>query len=220
MWKEFIKQEKQKEYFKELQIFINYEYEHQTVYPNQSDVFNVFKTDLEKIKVVILGQDPYHNPNQANGYAFSSKGKVPPSLRNIYKELENDLGHVVPDHADLTKWVDEGVFLLNTILTVRENEPLSHRGKGWEVFTDAVIEHISNSCKNIVFILWGANARSKRSLINGDHLILESVHPSPLSASRGFFKSKPFSKSNDYLVKNDKKAVDWQIKSIDLFNQI
>ncbi len=219
MWNDFLIQEKRKGYFKNLEAFIEEEYRHQTVYPKQSDIFNVFKTELKDIKVVILGQDPYHNPNQANGLAFSSV-KIPPSLRNIFKELHDDLGVEIPLEGDLTVWQEEGVFLLNTILTVRENQPLSHQKKGWEVFTDTVIEHISNSCKNIVFILWGNNAKSKKKLIGEGHLVIESVHPSPLSASRGFFKSKPFSQTNEYLSKNGKKPVDWEIKTIDLFNQL
>ncbi len=219
MWKEFLKQEMQKEYYKALDVFLKEEYKHQTIYPKRSDVFNVFKTEPSDIKVVILGQDPYHNPDQADGLAFSSI-KIPPSLRNIFKELQDDLGVEIPLEGDLTQWQEEGVFLLNTILTVRENAPLSHAKKGWEVFTDSVIKHISESCENIVFILWGNNARSKSKLISEQHLILESVHPSPLSASRGFFKSKPFSQTNEYLVKIGKKPVNWEIKTIDLFNQL
>jgi uracil-DNA glycosylase len=219
MWKNFLEQEMQKEYFIKLQKFLDTEYKHQTVYPKQSDVFNVFKTELEDIKVVILGQDPYHNPNQANGLAFSSV-KIPPSLRNMFKELQDDLGYTPPLEGDLTHWQTEGVFLLNTILTVRENEPLSHQKQGWEIFTDTVIKHISETCDNIVFILWGNNARSKKKLISEGHLILESAHPSPLSASRGFFKSKPFSQTNEYLIKKGKKPINWEIKPIDLFNQL
>ncbi len=219
MWKEFLLKEQSKDYFIKLNTFLENEYEYQTVFPKRSDIYNVFQTELEDIKVVILGQDPYHNPNQANGLAFSSK-KIPPSLRNIFLELRDDLKLETPDHGDLTAWANEGVFLLNTVLTVRENEPNSHKNKGWERFTDSVIQEINDSCMNVVFILWGANARSKKEMINGDHLVLESVHPSPLSARRGFFKSKPFSQTNEYLVKNGKNPINWAIKNIDLFNQI
>ena len=219
MWIDFIRTEQEKKYFVQLNEFLKNEYEHQAVFPKLSDVYNVFKTEIEDIKVVILGQDPYHNPNQANGLAFSSK-KIPPSLRNIFKELHSDLGVEIPVEGDLSHWQDEGVFLLNTILTVRKNEPLSHQKRGWETFTDNVIKHISKNTTNTVFILWGANARSKKELISGTHLILESAHPSPLSARRGFFGSKPFSQCNEYLVNNGKKSVDWAIINIDLFNQI
>lgn len=215
--KRFLHIESFKKYYKDLDKFIKEEYKHQTVYPKQSDVFNAFNVKLEDIKVVILGQDPYHGPGQANGLAFSSS-EIPPSLRNIFKEINDDLGIEIPNQGDLTPWVSEGVMLLNTILTVRRKEPLSHQNVGWEIFTDNAIKFIDERCENVVFMLWGNNARSKKHMIKGDHLILESAHPSPLSASRGFSKSKPFSKCNEYLVKNGKKPVNWAIKSIDLFN--
>lgn len=219
MWKEFIEAEEAKTYFKKLNTFLEEEYKYQTVYPKLSDIYNVFKLELEDIKVVILGQDPYHNPDQADGLAFSSD-KIPPSLRNIYKELNDDIGIDIPLSGRLNDWAKQGVFLLNTCLTVRKNEPLSHDKIGWQTFTDEVIKHIAVNTKNTVFILWGANARKKKELIKGEHLILESVHPSPLSASRGFFKSKPFSQTNEYLMCAGKKPIDWQVKIIDLFNQL
>lgn len=219
MWKDFIESEQKEEYFKQLNKFLDNEYKYQTVYPKQSDIYNAFGLELKNIKVVILGQDPYHNPNQAQGLAFSSD-VIPPSLRNIFKELEDDYGYPIPEHGNLHSWVEEGVFLLNTVLTVRENQPNSHADQGWEVFTDNVIKYISDHTDNTVFILWGRNARTKKKLISDNHFIIESAHPSPLSAYRGFFGSKPFSKCNDYLVKIGKKPVNWQIKNIDLFNQI
>ena len=218
MWKNFIEQEQEKPYFKKINEYLNNQYEYQTVYPKRSDIYNAFKLELKDIKVVILGQDPYHNPNQADGLAFSSD-KVPPSLRNIFSELEDDLGFEPPVTGRLDSWVSEGVFLLNTSLTVRKNEPNSHSNIGWNIFTDIVIEYIDDNTKNTVFILWGNNAKRKKNLIKGDHLIIEGVHPSPLSSYRGFFKSKPFSQTNDYLVKKGIKPVNWQVKTIDLFNQ-
>ncbi len=182
------------------------------------DIFNALKfTSFEDVKVVILGQDPYHGPNQAHGLSFSvNKGvRIPPSLLNIYKELNSDMGCYIPNNGYLKKWTDQGVLMLNTSFTVRAGEANSHRGQGWEILTDRIIEILSDEKENIVFILWGNNAISKEKLIDSSkHLVLKSVHPSPLSASRGFFGTKPFSKANDYLVSNNKNGIDWQIENI------
>ena len=182
------------------------------------DIFNALHyTDYDKVKVVILGQDPYHGPNQAHGLSFSVKPNVPipPSLRNIYKELHDDLGCYIPNNGYLKKWADEGVLLLNTVLTVRAGLANSHKNKGWEQFTDNIIKVLNEREKPIVFILWGNNAISKKKLItNKNHLILQSVHPSPLSASRGFFGSKPFSKTNSFLESIGETPIDWQIENI------
>jgi len=218
MWKKFIENEQTKPYFKKINEYLDDQYEYQTVYPKRSDIYNVFKLELKNIKVVILGQDPYHNPNQADGLAFSSD-KIPPSLRNIFSELQDDLGLVPPISGRLNSWVGEGVFLLNTSLTVRKNEPNSHSNIGWDIFTDTVIKHIADNTHNTVFILWGNNAKRKKRLIKGDHLIIEGVHPSPLSSYRGFFKSKPFSQTNVYLEEKGVKPVNWQVKIIDIFHQ-
>ena len=188
---------------------------HQTFYPKDSDIFNAFKyTSFENIKVVILGQDPYHGKNQADGLAFSVQHGVelPPSLKNIYKELSSDLNITAPKHGNLTSWAKSGVFLLNTILTVREGEAHSHQKHGWEEFTDEVIKIISEDMENIVFILWGKPAQKKTSLIDENkHLILKSAHPSPLSSYRGFFGSRPFSRTNEYLIKENITPVDWEL---------
>ncbi len=187
----------------------------ETVFPPRKEIFRAFSlTPLKKVKVVIIGQDPYHGEGEANGLAFSvNKGiKLPPSLRNIYKELEDDLGIKAPTHGDLSAWAKQGVLLLNSILTVRENTPGSHRKIGWEEYTDSVIQEISNSKKHIVFILWGKYAQKKKELIDSDkHLIIESPHPSPFSARKGFFGSKPFSRTNKYLRENNISEIDWQI---------
>lgn len=216
-WKQFIEKECNKEYYNDLRSFLKEQYISSTIYPNMYDIFNAFKyCDIPNIKVVIIGQDPYHGEGQAHGLCFSvPKGaKVPPSLRNIYKELSMDLGLYVPNHGCLESWANQGVFLLNTVLTVEADKPYSHRGKGWETFTDATIEHISDTLDQVVFILWGNHAQSKKKLINEEkHCIIESAHPSPLSAHRGFFGSKPFSKTNEYLKKNSKSEIDWQIKN-------
>jgi uracil-DNA glycosylase len=186
------------------------------VYPKGSDIFNAFRhTHFDKVKVVILGQDPYHGENQAHGLSFSvQKGiTIPPSLRNIYKELEQDIpGFKIPNHGDLTEWANQGILLLNASLTVRANMAGSHQKKGWEEFTDNVIKTISDKKEGIVFILWGAFAQAKSALIDkSKHFIISSPHPSPFSADRGFFGSKPFSKTNETLVKEGKKSIDWQI---------
>lgn len=196
-----------------LREFLKTEYSTRTIYPSMYNIFNGMKhTPLTKVKVVILGQDPYHEPGQAMGLAFSvPKGeKIPPSLVNIYKEITAETGEKMPNHGDLTEWAKQGVLLLNTVLTVREHQANSHKGKGWEEFTDGVIKTVSKSCKNVVFLLWGANARSKRALIDTTkHLVLETVHPSPLSAYNGFFGCGHFTKANDYLISKGLQPIKW-----------
>ncbi|MEM1216100.1 MAG: uracil-DNA glycosylase [Bacteroidota bacterium] len=215
-WKAALSDEFSKLYFQELAQFLREEKEAgKHIYPPGSLIFNAFNTTpLGKVKVVILGQDPYHNPGQAMGLSFSvPKGiTVPPSLRNIYQELRTDIGVQHPGHGDLTKWAEQGVFLLNAMLTVEKNKPSSHRDRGWQDFTDAVIRTLSNEREHLVFILWGAFAQKKATLIDGNkHLILQSPHPSPFSANRGFFGSKPFSQANAYLEQHGLGAVDWQV---------
>lgn len=196
-----------------LREFLKKEYSNHTVYPDMHNIFNSMKlTSFEKVKVVILGQDPYHEKGQAMGLAFSvPKGeKIPPSLVNIYKELNAEMGINPPSSGDLSGWASQGVLLLNTCLTVREHQANSHKGRGWEEFTDGIIKTISDKKQNVVFILWGANARSKKVLIDSKkHLILESAHPSPLSAYNGFFGSGHFVKTNEYLTKHNKTPIDW-----------
>lgn len=215
-WDIYLKEEFQKEYFKNLICFIKEEYKNKTIYPKQNEVFNAFRyTDFNNVKVVILGQDPYHGPNQAEGLSFSVKNEVlkPPSLQNIFKELENDLGIHFPKVNSLKPWAKQGVLLLNSVLTVEEHKPTSHAEKGWETFTDDVIKLLNQKNTPIVFILWGSYARSKKSLItNSIHLIIESAHPSPFSARNGFFGSKPFSRTNEFLRKNNIPEIDWNIE--------
>lgn len=203
------------ERYKKIREFLKYEYSHHIVYPDMYDLFNCFRyTPLNEIKAVILGQDPYHEPNQAHGLCFSVKEgvKLPPSLVNIYKEIQDDLGINEPDRGDFTKWAKEGILLLNTSLTVREHLANSHSKCGWAWFTDSVIKLVSENTENVVFILWGGNARSKTPLIDqSKHLILQSAHPSPLSAFNGFFGSKPFSKTNAYLKAHNKQPIDWDL---------
>ena len=205
-----------KEYYKKLYSFIVREYSEKTVYPAKDDIFNAFHlTPLSKVKVVILGQDPYHEPGQAHGLSFSVKKGIqkPPSLENIYKELQSDLGCSIPKSGDLTYWAEQGVLLLNSLLTVRAHEAFSHKGMGWEEFTDSAIKAVAMQDRPIVFILWGSAARSKKAFItNPQHLVIESAHPSPLSAYRGFFGSRPFYRCNDYLVSKNITPIDWQIK--------
>lgn len=211
-WDNILKDEFNKEYFKKLIGFVNEEYNNKTIYPDYSNIFNALKhTDYDRVKVVILGQDPYHGEGEAHGLSFSVQEgvKMPPSLRNIFKELENDIG-VKRNLTDLTDWANQGVLLLNSIMTVVKDTPLSHKNKGWEVFTDFIIKKLGEREEPIVFILWGSYARSKKELIkNKNHLIIESVHPSPLSANRGFFGSRPFSKTNDFLIKNNMSPIKW-----------
>ncbi|MSR92725.1 uracil-DNA glycosylase [Inconstantimicrobium porci] len=217
-WYDLLKDEFEKDYYKKLRTFLIEEYRHHTIYPNMYDIFNALNfTPYKDVKVVILGQDPYHGPQQAHGLSFSVQPdvKIPPSLVNIYKELHTDLGCYIPNNGYLKKWADQGVLLLNTSLTVRAGEANSHRNIGWGTFTDKIIELLNQRQNPIVFILWGNNAISKEKFItNPQHYIIKSVHPSPLSASRGFFGSKPFSKTNAFLIKNNKAPIDWQIENI------
>lgn len=217
-WLDAINGEFKKDYYRDLYLFIKKEYSTQVVYPAAEDIFNAFHlTPLSKVKVVIIGQDPYHNANQAHGLCFSVKPEVeiPPSLVNIYKELQSDLGCYIPNNGYLVKWAEQGVLLLNTVLTVRAHQAASHQGKGWEMFTDAIIKAVNEQDRPIVFILWGKPAQMKKKMLtNPKHLMLEAPHPSPLSAYRGFFGSKPFSKTNDYLVEHGIEPIDWQIENI------
>lgn len=211
-FEEFLKEEEKKEYFINLKKFVDEEYNNHICYPKYENIFNALKlTDFDDIKVVILGQDPYHEPNQAHGLSFSVLcEKLPPSLKNIYKEMEADLGVKIQQDGDLTYLAKQGVLLLNTLLTVREHEAFSHKNKGWEIFSDNVIKEINKIDRPIVFILWGAPAQSKSKFLdNPKHLIIKSNHPSPLSAYRGFFGSKPFSKTNDFLMKNGIEPIKW-----------
>lgn len=217
-WNELLNEEFSKEYYLNLRDFLINEYKTKTIYPDMHNIFNALHyTAYKDVKVVILGQDPYHGPNQSHGLSFSVKPgvKTPPSLVNIYKELHSDLGCYIPNNGYLEKWAHEGILLLNTVLTVRAGEANSHKNKGWEKFTDKIISLINEKDDPVVFILWGKNAQSKTKLItNSKHYIIESVHPSPLSASRGFFGSKPFSKTNEFLKSIGKTEVDWQIENI------
>lgn len=211
-WDEILKDEINKDYFKELLKNVNVLYKEKIIFPPKKDVFNAFRLSYKDVKVVILGQDPYHGEGEAHGYAFSTLNpKLPPSLKNIYKELNDDLG-VQKDYTNgnLFSWVKQGVMLLNTGLTVEKDKPNSHKDLGWHKFTDAVIQKLNEREDPIVFILWGNNAREKKQYItNSRHLIIESAHPSPFSARNGFFGSKPFSKTNDFLEKNGKSKIKW-----------
>ena len=215
-WLEALRPEFKKEYYKKLYLKVNEEYKTQKIFPAGEDLFNAFHfTPLSKVKVVILGQDPYHNDGQAHGLCFSVKKgvEIPPSLVNIYKELQDDLGCTIPDHGYLKKWADQGVLLLNTVLTVRAHEANSHKGIGWEEFTDAAIRILNEQDRPIVFMLWGGPARAKKEMLNNPkHLILEAPHPSPLSAYRGFFGCRHFSKCNAFLIMNGLDPIDWQIE--------
>lgn len=214
-WDELLKGEFDKEYYLRLRQFLISEYSQYKIYPNMYNIFNALKyTSYSDVKAVILGQDPYHQPGQAQGLCFSvQKGTPqPPSLQNIFKELKSDLGIEPPHHGELISWAQHGVLLMNTVLTVREGQPNSHKGKGWEIFTDRVIQLLNEREKPMVFILWGGNARSKKSLItNPAHLILESPHPSPLSAYNGFFGNRHFSRTNEFLVSKGIEPIDWRI---------
>lgn len=211
-WDEVLHEEMQKSYFKYIKDFVKEERLSKTIFPPAQDLFNAFKlTDFKDIKVVILGQDPYHGEKEAMGLSFSVRRgvRMPPSLRNIFKELNDDLGIERTD-TDLSDWAREGVFLLNTVLTVEKDKANSHKDIGWEIFTDYVIKQINDRLDNVVFILWGRQARDKKRMItNPNHYIIESAHPSPLSAYNGFFGSKPFSKANEYLKNNNKKEINW-----------
>ena len=211
-WDIVLKEDFESPYFEKLGIFVKNEYKHKIIYPEYKDIFNALRyTDYDDVKVVILGQDPYHGEHEAHGLSFSVKEGVlrPPSLRNIFKELKDDIG-VDRTQTDLTDWAKQGVLLLNSIMTVVKDTPLSHKDKGWEIFTDSIITKLGEREKPLVFILWGNYARSKKILIkNKNHLVIENVHPSPLSASRGFFGSKPFSKTNEFLEKNGISKINW-----------
>lgn len=215
-WMEALSGEFRKPYYKKLYDTVNQEYRTRQIFPPADEIFNAFSyTPLEKVKVVILGQDPYHNIGQAHGLCFSVKKGVdiPPSLVNIYKELNEDLGCPIPTHGCLTKWARQGVLMLNTVLTVRAHQANSHRGIGWEEFTDAAIEVLNKQDRPIVFILWGTPAQRKEKMLNNkNHLILKAPHPSPLSAYRGFFGSKPFSQTNQFLADHGVDPIDWSIE--------
>lgn len=217
-WDEVLEGEFEKPYYLELRQFLKNEYETQVIYPDMYDIFNALKyTSYKDTKVLILGQDPYHGENQAHGLAFSVKPgvRIPPSLLNMYKELHGDLGCFIPNNGYLVPWAEQGILLLNTALTVRAHQANSHKGKGWEVFTDNIIKLLNLRDEPVIFILWGNNARSKKKLIDTNkHYIIESAHPSPLSASRGFFGSKPFSKTNDILIKLGRAPINWQIPNL------
>ena len=215
-WDILLKDEFKKTYYLNLRKFLVQEYKTQTIYPNMNDIFNALKyTDYKDVKVVMLGQDPYHQPNQAHGLCFSVKKgvKAPPSLQNMYKEIYAEYGYPIPDHGELTYWAEQGVLMLNTVLTVRESQPNSHKGMGWEVFTDNIISLLNQRPEPMVFLLWGANARAKKKIItNPNHLVLESAHPSPLSAYNGFFGNNHFKKANEFLKSKGRPEIDWQIK--------
>lgn len=216
-WDTILKDEWEKPYYKELRVFLKKEYSSRKIYPDMHDIFNALKyTSFENTRVVILGQDPYHNVGQAHGLCFSVKKGVepPPSLKNIFAELESDIGCSIPNHGELTDWAQQGVLMLNTVLTVRAGEANSHKDKGWERFTDRIIEELNRKQTPIVFLLWGSPARKKAEIItNPIHKKLITVHPSPLSAYRGFFGSKHFSRANEILTESGQKAIDWEIKS-------
>lgn len=217
-WDELLKDEFNKEYYKELHSFLKEEYQNYTIYPEMHDIFNALRTvAYEDVKVVILGQDPYHGEGQAHGMAFSVKPgvKVPPSLQNIYKELQQSMGCKIPNNGYLMKWAQQGVLLLNTVLTVRAGKPQSHKGKGWEIFTDHIIELLNQREEPIVFVLWGTPAKKKEALITGkQHKILKAVHPSPLSAYNGFFGCRHFNQINEWLEERGKAPIDFQIEDI------
>ncbi len=214
-WDEKIGKEFEKEYYLKLRNFLKEEYASHTVFPDMYDLFSALKaTPYSKVKVVILGQDPYHEPGQAHGMAFSVKPgvQIPPSLLNMYKEINSEFGYPIPKTGYLMKWAEQGVLLLNTVLTVRSGEANSHQNKGWENFTDEIIRQLNARRDGIVFLLWGNNAKKKMELItNPQHYILETVHPSPLSASRGFMGCGHFKKANEFLISNLKSPIDWQI---------
>ena len=212
-WKSALDYLFEKKYFKDLVSFVKDEYATTKVYPPGKEIFNAFNhTPIDSVKVVILGQDPYHGPGQAHGLSFSVKPGVPfpPSLQNIFKEIETDLGKPMPSNGDLTRWAEQGVFLLNATLTVRAHQAASHQKKGWEEFTDEVIRKISDSCEHVVFMLWGSYAQKKSILIDSSkHLVLKAPHPSPLSSYRGFFGCQHFSKANNFLISNGMKPINW-----------
>ena len=217
-WADALKPEFSKEYYQKLFSFIGKEYSSTTIYPPGDDIFNAFHlTPLANVKVVIIGQDPYHEPGQAHGLSFSVKPGVdiPPSLQNIYKELHDDCGCYIPNNGYLVKWAEQGVLLLNAVLTVRAHRAASHQGKGWEDFTDAAIRIVNEIDRPIVFMLWGSFARNKKEMLdNPNHLILEAPHPSPLSAYRGFFGCRHFSRANQFLQEHGAQPIDWQLENL------
>ena len=217
-FKEIIEEESKKEYFQELQSFVDEEYKNKTIFPERKNIYaSLENTPFDKVKVVIIGQDPYHGEGEAHGFAFSVKPgiKIPPSLKNIYKELNAEYDCYIPNNGYLMKWAEQGVLLLNTVLTVEKDKPASHQGKGWETFTDRIIEEIDKKEEPVVFILWGNFAKSKKALLkNKKHLVLESPHPSPFSARHGFFGNNHFKLANEYLSKNGINPIDWQIENI------
>ena len=217
-WDSILKEEFEKDYYKKIEEFLEEEYRKKTVFPEREKIFEAFKlTPFKEVKVVILGQDPYHGRGQSHGLAFSVQKdvKIPPSLRNIYKELESDLGLEIPNNGYLKSWAERGVLLLNTALTVREGQANSHRKVGWEIFTDKVIKRINEKEDPVVFILWGNNAKEKEKYItNPIHHVVKSYHPSPLSASRGFFGTRPFSRTNKLLKESGRGPVDWSVEDI------
>lgn len=217
-WDDLLREEFSKDYYLRLREFLKQEYSTKTIYPNMNDIYNALKyTSYEDVKVVILGQDPYHGEGEAHGLAFSVKKgiAIPPSLRNIYKELNTSLGCYIPNNGYLEKWAKQGVLLLNTALTVQKDNANSHSGKGWEILTDSIIKKVNQKSQPVVFMLWGNNAKSKAWFVDqSKHLVLTSVHPSPLSASRGFFGCNHFKLANEFLTKNGLKEIDWQIENI------
>ncbi|MBQ8945747.1 MAG: uracil-DNA glycosylase [Lachnospiraceae bacterium] len=220
-WANAVGEEFSKPYYKDLYLFLKDEYTHRKIFPPADDIFNALHlTPLAEVRVVILGQDPYHNDHQAHGLSFSvlpdvEPRDIPPSLKNIYQELHNDCGCYIPDNGYLEKWARQGVLLLNTVLTVRAHEAASHQNKGWEQFTDAIIRAVNAQQRPIVFMLWGNPARRKKEMLdNPEHLYLEAPHPSPLSAHRGFFGCRHFSKCNEFLMSHGEKPIDWQIENI------
>ena len=218
-WLEYVQGEFRKTYYKELYQFVRNEDSTHVIYPPADDIFNAFHfTPLSKVKVLILGQDPYHGEHQAHGLCFSvlpDQPELPPSLQNIYKELQEDIGCYIPNNGYLKKWAEQGVLMLNTVLTVRAHQAGSHQGKGWEQFTDAIIEAVNAQDRPIVYLLWGKPAQSKIPMLtNPKHLILKAPHPSPLSAYRGFFGCRHFSQTNEFLKKNNIEPIDWQIENL------
>ncbi|MBU8687932.1 uracil-DNA glycosylase [Priestia megaterium] len=217
-WAPLLEEEFQKDYYIQLREFLVDEYNQHTIYPDKHDIFNALHyTDYKNVKVVILGQDPYHGPNQAHGLSFSVQPgvKTPPSLVNIYKELKNEMDYHIPNNGYLVKWAEQGVLLLNTVLTVRRGEANSHKGKGWEQLTDRIIELVAQKEEPVVFLLWGKHAQAKKELIHhSHHLILESPHPSPFSANRGFFGNNHFQRANEFLLQHGRQSIDWQIDDV------
>lgn len=215
-WQEILQDEFEKDYYKDLRKLLIEEYKHYEIFPKAENIFNAFHyTAYKDVKVLILGQDPYHNIGQAHGLAFSVKDgvKIPPSLQNIYKELNSDLGIPIANTGYLKSWADEGIMLLNTTLTVRAHQPMSHAKIGWEIFTNAVIEKINEKKEPVVYILWGNHAKARKKFINNkNHLIIEGVHPSPLSANKGFFGSRPFSRANEFLKERGVTPPSWKVK--------